>query len=304
MAGAVDLAALKARNDAAARAAEAPAPEASQAVVEVTEAQLQTEVLDRSFQVPVLLLLTSSRVPSDELETTLAGIVRQQSGALVLGRVDVDQNMRIAQQLQAQAVPAVYAVIAGQVIPGFQGNLPAEQVREFVSAVLQAGKEQGLTGGGPAAAGDEAEPDAPAAPAETPEDPRFAAAYEALDGGDFDTAAQRFQAILDAEPGNDDARLALGQTRLLQRLERVDADAAARAEADPADVTAQLAAADLAFAANDIQGCLDRLVRTVSLTSGDEREQVRTRLLELFELLGPDDPRVAPARRALTRALF
>jgi putative thioredoxin len=145
--------------------------------------------------------------------------------------------------------------------------------------------------------------EAPIAPQE-PEDPRFAAAEEALDAGDYPLAAQRYQAILDQEPANQEAALALGQVQLLQRLESVDPDAAARAENAPDDVDAQLAAADLLFAGNDVTGALDRLLKTVGRTTGDERERVRRRLLEFFDLLGPDDPRVPAARRELARSLF
>lgn len=302
MAGAVDLAALKARNEAAARAAEAPAPAAGQYVVDVTEAGLQTEVLDRSFQVPVILLLTSSRVASDELGATLETLANQQASGFVLGRVDVDANMRIAQQLQVQAVPAVFAVIGGQVIPGFQGSLPADQVSEFVGAVLQAGREQGIQG----APGQPADPDAqtPATPPEPPENPRFTAAEDALQAGDYATATQQYEAILAAEPANADAKAALVQVQLMQRLESVDQNTAARADEAPGDVDAQLAASDLSMAAGDVQGALDRLLRAVAAVTGDDRDRVRARLLELFEILGPDDPRVPPARRALTRALF
>ena len=164
MAGAVDLAAVKARTEAAARAAEAPAPAAGQYVFEVTEASFQAEVLDRSFQVPVLLALTSARAPSgDQLVASLKSIVTVAGGTLVLGTVDVDTNPRIAQALQAQGVPAVYAVISGQLVPGFEGALPDEQVREFVNAVCRPGRrpacparaprtrEQPPAGGPPAA---------------------------------------------------------------------------------------------------------------------------------------------------------
>lgn len=306
MSGAVDLAALKARNEAAARAAEAPPPAAGQYVTDVTEAGFQADVLDRSFQVPVLLVLTSARAPSgDELATTLETIVNQRGGALVLGRVDVDANVRIAQALQAQAVPAVFAVIGGQVVPGFQGALPEPQVSEFVDAVIQAGQEAGLSGAGVPAAQDDAdgEPAEPA-PQEEPADPRFVAAEEALEAGDYDLAVQRYQAILDQEPANQEAQLALGQVRLLQRLESIDRAAAARADSSPDDVDAQLAAADLSVAGNDVQDALDRLLRAVTAVTGDERDRVRQRLLEFFDLLGPDDPRVPAARRQLTRALF
>ena len=77
-----------------------------------------------------------------------------------------------------------------------------------------------------------------------------------------------------------------------------------RADAAPTDVDAQLAAADLSFASNDIPAALDRLLAAVTAVDGDERDRVRQRLIEFFDLLGPDDPRVPPARRALTRALF
>lgn len=304
MSGAVDLAALKARNDAAARAAEAPAPAAGQYVFEVTEADFQADVLDRSFQVPVLLVLTSPRAPSgDELATTLETVVNQRGGTVVLGKVDVDINVRIAQALQAQAVPAVYAVIGGQVVPGFQGALPEAQVIEFVIAVMQAASDAGLPGAGAAAAADGAEAPEPE-PVEEPDDPRFTAAEEALDAGDYELAVQRYQAILDQEPANQDAQLALGQVRLVQRLESVDPTSTQRADAAPEDVDAQLAAADLSVAGDDVQGALDRLLRTVSAVSGDDRDRVRQRLLEFFDLLGSDDPRVPVARRELTRALF
>ena len=305
MAGAVDLAAVKARNEAAARAAEAPAPAAGQYVVEVSEAAFQAEVLDRSFQVPVLLALTSARAPSgDQLVATLKSIVTAAGGTLVLGTVDVDTSPRIAQALQAQGVPAVYAVISGQLVPGFEGALPDAQVREFVNAVLQAGAQAGLPGAG---APDPDQPPADgeaATAAEPPEDPRFTAAESALEAGDYALAAQRYEAILADEPKNADATLALGQVRLMQRLESVDRDAAARADAAPDDVDAQLAAADLLLAGNDVQGAFDRLLGTVARTAGDDRERVRQRLLEFFDLLGPDDPRVSTARRQLARALF
>lgn len=300
MAGAVDLAALKARNEAAARAAEAPAPAAGQYVIDASEATFQSDVLDRSFQVPVLLDLWAEWCqPCKQLSPVLERLANAAGGSWILAKVDVDANPRIQQLLQVQSIPAVFAVIGGQLVPGFQGALPEAQVREFVDAVLQAAREAGLSGPGTPPA-DGAEPAAP----EPPEDPRFTAAEDALEAGDYALAAERYQSILDQEPANSEASLALGQVRLMQRLETVDRDAITRADAAPEDVEAQLAAADLSLAGNDVPGALDRLLRTVSLVAGDDRDRVRQRLLEFFDLLGPDDPRVPPARRQLTRALF
>jgi putative thioredoxin len=302
MSGAVDLAAVRARTEAAARAAEAPPPSAGDAVVDVTEATFQAEVVDRSFQVPVLIDCWAEWCePCKQLSPVLERLANAAGGTWILAKVDIDANPRIAQALQVQSIPAVFAVIGGQFIPGFQGALPEAQVREFVEAVLQAGAQAGLTGAGAPAPADGAE--APAIP-EEPEDPRFTAAEAALEAGDYAGAAEQYRAILAVEPANQDAQFALGQVQLLQRLETIDQSAADRADAAPDDVEAQLAAADLLFAGNDIAGALDRLLKTVRLTAGDDREQVRKRLLEFFDLLGPDDPRVPGARRELARSLF
>lgn len=301
MAGAVDLAAVKARSDAAARAAEAPPPDAGHAVIPVTEANFQTEVIDRSFQVPVLLDLWADWCqPCKQLSPILERLAAEGAGSWVLATVDVDANPRISQALQVQGIPAVFAVIGGQVVPGFQGALPEAQVREFISAVLNAGAEAGLSGAVPA----DADAAAPAAAEAEIEDPRFDAAEAALADGDYAAAAQRFQAILDAEPGNAVAALALHQVNLLQRVATADPDASTRAEERPDEVDAQLQAADLAMAGGDADAALRRLLDLLGRSSGDERDLVRQRLLEYFELLGSDDERVPAARREMARALF
>ncbi len=301
MAGAVDLAALKARSDAAARAAQAPTP-AGGYVVEVDEASFQAEVLDRSFQVPVLLDLWAEWCqPCKQLSPLLEKLAAEGNGAWILAKIDVDANPSISQALQVQSIPTVFAVLGGQLVPGFQGALAEAALREFVDAVLQAGQEAGLGAASPADPPEEGLAEQPAAP---PEDPRFDAAEAALAAGDYALAARGFQAILDAEPGNADAALALRQVHLLERVEGTSPEVAARADAEPDDIAAQLAAADLSMAADDAAGALRRLLAAVTRTSGPDRETLRQRLIEYFELLGPDDERVASARRELARALF
>jgi putative thioredoxin len=307
MSGAVDLAAVKARSEAAARAAEAPAPTANELVLDVTEASFQSDVLDRSFQLPVLISLWTGRSPaSAQLNGLLEQLVKESAGAWLLAKIDVDTNMGVAQALQVQGVPAVFAVLGGQLVPGFEGALPEAQLREFINAVLQAGREAGLTGAAVAPA-DEADaadgPDEQAAPA-VPEDPRFDAAEAALADGDYELAQQRFQAILDAEPANAAAALALRQAALLARVAGLEPGAVAAAQDRPDDIAAQLDAADLAMVADDVDSALRRLLDALTRSSGDERDTVRQRLLDYFELLGPDDERVPPARREMARALF
>jgi putative thioredoxin len=298
MSGAVDLAAVKARSDAAARAADNPAPAPGGYVVEVTEATFQAEVIDRSFQVPVLIDLWADWCqPCKQLSPILERLAGEAGGTWILAKIDVDANPRISQALQVQSIPTVFAAIGGQLVPGFQGALPEPQVQEFVGALVKAGAQAGLSGA-VAEATDEA------TSAELPVDPRFSDAEAALEAGQFDLAAKRYQAILDAEPANAEAALALRQVRLLERLQDIDPTLVARAETAPDDVPAQLAAADYALSRSDVDGALGRLLGLVRRVSGDDRDAVRERLIEYFDLLGPDDPRVGPARRALANALF
>jgi putative thioredoxin len=302
MAGAIDLAAVKARSDAAARAAQAPAPAPGGYVVEVTEASFQAEVLDRSFQVPVLIDLWAEWCePCKQLSPVLERLANLAGGAWVLAKVDVDANPRIQQALQVQSIPTVFAVLGGQLVPGFQGALPEAQVRDFIAAVMQAGVEAGLSGAVAPEAGAAA---LEAEPVEAPDDPRFVAAEDALQAGDYSLAAQRYQAILDAEPTNAEASLALRQVRLFERIESLDPAVRVKADAFPDDIDAQLGAADLELADNEVDAALARLLAAVSRAGADERNTLRERLLEYFDLLGPDDPRVGPARRQLARALF
>lgn len=315
MSGAVDLAAVKARSEAAARAASAPTPAAGQYVVDVDEANFQAEVLDRSFQVPVLIDLWADWCePCKQLSPILEKLANEHAGRWILAKIDVEANQRIGQMLQVQSIPTVFAVLGGQLVPGFQGALPEPQVREFITALLDAAAQAGLSGAvaddvenagdSPASDGSEDTEPGPSGPPAEPEDPRFAAAEMALDVGDYDAASAAYQAILNVEPANDQAQFALRQVALLKRLEALPADALQQAQMAPDDIDVQLAAADAEIGSHQVEAALARLIGLVKRATGDDRNRIRERLVEYFELLGPDDPRVGPARRDLANALF
>jgi putative thioredoxin len=299
MAGAVDLAAVKARSEAAARAqaapppgADAPAGAAGSAVVDVTEATFQTEVLDRSFQVPVVLDLWAEWCgPCKQLSPVLERLAVEGGGSWVLAKVDVDANPALAQALRVQGIPAVKAVWQGQLVAEFTGAIPEDQARQFVTELVRAtGGELGAAAG----AAEEAPPD----------DPRLDAAEAALERGDLAAAEAAYEAILAEEPDHPDAGLALRQVRLFRRSEEAGPDALLAAEAAPDDVEAQKRAADFELGTGDVEGAFDRLIEVVRRTSGEDRDAARTHLIELFSIVGDDDPRVGPARRKLTTALF
>jgi putative thioredoxin len=141
-------------------------------------------------------------------------------------------------------------------------------------------------------------------PEEEPDDPRFTAAEDALENGDYAAAEAAYQDILNVEPANEQAAAALAQVRFLARAEAVDPTAVATADADPDNVDAQLAAADAEIATDGVEAAFARLVATAGRTFGDERDRVREHLVGLFELFPVDDERVTAARRALARVLF
>jgi putative thioredoxin len=302
MAGAVDLSALKARSEAAARPDAGPsAGGGSRFVVDVTEQSFQADVLERSMEVPVVVDLWAEWCgPCKQLSPVLERLAEAANGAWVLAKVDVDANQRIAQAFGAQSIPMVVAVVQGQPVDAFNGAQPEPQVRQWINSLLDALRDRmpAIRKAEESAGVVDAEPE------EEPEDPRFTAAEDALERGEWAEAEAAYQKILDVEPANEQALAALSQVRFLARAESVDPTAVERADADPDDIDAQLAAADAEVAGDGVEAAFARLVATAGRAVGDDRDRVREHLVGLFELFAPDDTRVTAARRALARVLF
>ncbi|MFF4961326.1 tetratricopeptide repeat protein [Streptomyces sp. NPDC001222] len=317
MSGVVDLAAVKAAQEAKAKAEQARAEAARQGgggavspadlVIDVDEAGFEADVLQRSTEVPVVIDFWAEWCqPCKQLSPVLERLAVEYNGRFVLAKIDVDANQMLMQQFGIQGIPAVFAVVAGQALPLFQGAAPEQQIRETLDQLVQVAEQRfGLTG---LAVDPDAEPGGAPAAAEVPASPHDAlleAAVRALDAGDLGGAIQAYKNVLSDDPGNTEAKLGLVQAELLQRVSGLDPQQVRKEAAEkPGDVPAQIAAADLDLVGGHVEDALGRLVETVRRTAGEDRESVRLRLLELFEVVGAEDPRVAAARRALARALF
>lgn len=318
MSGVVDLAAVKAAQEAkekaekaraeAARRGEGGAVGPDSLVVDVGEATFERDVLQRSTEVPVVIDFWAEWCePCKQLSPVLERLALEYNGRFVLAKVDVDANQMLMQQFGIQGIPAVFAVVAGQALPLFQGAAGEAQIRETLDQLVTVAEQRfGLTGltvdPDAVAAGDEQA--APAAPV-GPYDAALEAAVQALDAGDLGGAVQAYKNVLNDDPGNTEAKLGLAQAELLQRVQGVDPQQVRKDAAEKlADAQAQITAADLDLVGGHVEDAFGRLVDTVRRTAGEDRDTVRLHLLELFEVVGAEDPRVAQARRALARALF
>ncbi|MEE1741381.1 tetratricopeptide repeat protein [Streptomyces sp. BE147] len=317
MSGVVDLAAVKAAGEAKVKAEQARAEAARKGgtgavapaalVIDVDEAGFERDVLQRSAEVPVVIDFWAEWCePCKQLGPLLERLAVEYNGRFLLAKVDVDANQMLMQQFGIQGIPAVFAVVAGQALPLFQGAAPEAQIRETLDQLIQVGEERfGLTGipvDPNAAEAGEGEPaEAPVGPY----DALLEAAAQALDANDFGGAVQAYKNVLVDDPGNPEAKLGLAQAELLARVQNMDPQQVRKDAADdPSDVAAQIAAADLDLVGGHVEDAFGRLVEAVRRNTGDDRDAARVRLLELFEVIGPEDPRVSTARTALARVLF
>ncbi len=297
--GAIDLSGL-----AAAAAAPAGSPSTPGAyVVELTEESFDA-VVRQSLQFPIVLEFTSPRAHgADQLSADMDALSDEGAGAWLLARVDVDAQPRLAQAVGIQAVPMVVAIIGGQPATLFQGTKQKDEIRPYIDEVLKAAVANGIVGRAQPAQGRAADP-SPGADDEEPSDPRFAAADEAMSAGDFARAVAEFDKVLAQAPGDPEAVAGRAQASLLQRSMAVDPQQVLARAADADDIDAQLDAADLELINGRPEAAFDRLIGVIRDTTGDDRERVRLRLLELFETVGRTEPSVVSARRALSTALF
>jgi putative thioredoxin len=309
MYGAIDLGARQAaaqRRQQAARAAEAagagdgPPAEgpASPFVIDVTEETFNNDVALRSRTTPVIVDLWAEWCgPCKQLSPVLEKLANEAGGAWVLARIDVDANPRLAQAFQAQSIPMVVAVIGGQMVDAFAGAMPEAQVKQWLTQVLAVADQLGVQqAAGDGAESEDAFDDLP---------PALSAARDAMETGDLDGAARALEKALADVPADPLAKGWLAQVNLMRRVSSYDPATASReAAAHPEDIAAQLRVADFEMASGDAEKAFDRILAVIKRTSGADRNTARMHLLDLFEVLSPDDERLKKARTQLTLLLF
>ncbi len=257
--------------------------------LEVTAKNLTEEFLPMSAQKPVVVLCWSARSPeSVEMLHSLGRLALADGGTWVLARVNIDEQPQVAQALQTRTIPYGLVFIAEQPIPFVEQALNETQLREVITKILTLAAQQGIG-------------EAPVEQAEPEEEEALAA----LDRGDYAAAEISYRALLARKPNDIYGKVGLAQVQLLIRTDGLDAaDVMKRAIEAPDDVALQMQCADVEIMGGYLEPGFKRLLDLISVLTGPEQKIIKERLLELFALVDPADPRVIKARAALANALF
>ena len=288
-------------------------------VKDVSEADFMAEVVDLSMQVPVIVDFWAPWCgPCKTLGPALEKAVEEAKGAVRMAKVNVDEAQMIAGQLRIQSIPTVYAFYKGQPIDGFQGALPASEVKAFIERVVKAA-------GGDASGGlDEA----------------IAAAEEMLEQGAAEDAGAIFAAILEEQPEHAAAygglvrvQLALGDVEQAEavlngapvaiskapELEAAHAqielakqaanagpvaELQAQVEANPDDLQARFDLAKALHAHGDVAEAVDQLLDLFRRDRDWNEGAAKAQLFTIFEAMKANDPVVLNGRRKLSSMIF
>ena len=301
MRGAIDLGALAQARKAQSVASEVLANAPAGVVVDVNEQDFQQKVIDISKTVPVIVDLWAEWCgPCKQLSPLLEKLAAEYKGRFVLAKIDVDANPRLSQMFQVQSIPAVFAVIGESAGPLFQGAIPEAELRQVIAEVLRIAAEQGVNG----TINTEVQENVAPVIEEEKIDPRLEAAFNAIEKGDFVAANNSYKEMLNQNPADQVAQAGLAQVGLLERASKLNPNDVLQKASDRKDFASQMDLADLELMKGNPGAGFAVLINAIKISSGEDRDKLRARLLELFVVVGDSDPEVIKARRDLASALF
>ena len=292
-------------------------PTAAAVVKDVTTATFMTEVVDASFDQPVIVDFWAPWCgPCKQLGPILEKAVTAANGAVRMVKLNIDDNPEVAQQMRIQSIPAVYAFKDGRPVDAFVGAVPESQVKQFIQRL-----------GGPSGP--------------SPVEEAMAMAKEALQTGDVDSAGGIFSQVLQREPDNIDALAGLARVLIAkqeyaaarevlsgvpkEQLNHAEIAAAhsalelaeqankamgeadqyrARLTKDANDHEARFELATALFGAGDREAGIDELLTLYRKDRNWNEEAARKQLVKFFEVMGPTDPLTLSSRRKLSSLMF
>lgn len=257
--------------------------------VEATVETLPNQLMPLSNTKPVIVLCWSERFPESRQTLALMGkLNKDDNESWQLATVEIEKQPQVAQALQTRVVPYAIAIVKEQVMPLFENQYPESQLRMVIDKVLAIAAEQGIG-------------EAPVERTEPEEDEAMAA----LQAGNLDGAISAYEKLVNRKPGDAMAKSGLAQMQLLKRTHGVDPKTVIEsAAANPMDVAAQIACADLEVSNGQLDAAFERLLNCVRNLNDDDKKKAKEHLITLFGLVDPADPRLVQARKDLASALF
>ena len=261
--------------------------------VEAEEAIIR-QVIQLSSAVPVVVCFYS---PADQDSVALAEkldrLAISGDGRWFLAKIDLVAQPQLAQAFGVLEPATVAVILAGEPKPLFQGDQSEEDLAAFIEKLVDVAKKQGMLG--KLVLGDS-----------MPEQPQLSQAeqdaLDAMDNGDFTAAVKIYEAELASSPGNEQLAERLAQVRLVERTYQGDVEAELKVE--PKDYPSAIRKSDYYLAIGDSVSAFNLLLDWFSKSAGDERSAVSKHLLELFVVVGKNDPNVLLARKQLAARMF
>ena len=287
-------------------------------IKDVNEDTFMDDVIEASKTSPIVVDFWAPWCgPCKTLGPALEAEVKATNGKIKMVKVDIDQNQNLASQMRIQSIPAVFAFVDGQPIDGFMGAKAPSELKSFIEKLLENVKDDG---------GDLSE--------------AIAVADEMLEAGEYDDAAETFEAILGEDPERSPAFVGLFKAKM--GAKKID-DAQKMLEDIPTalvnkpEILALQAQIDLTNQTqglgeiNDLREALKNDLKNHQIrfdlalalfTAGETNDAIqelltifrkdqewnddaaRQQLFKFFDILGGDDPITLSGRRQLASMLF
>jgi putative thioredoxin len=279
-------------------------------VIDVGDRDFEREVLERSREVPVVVDFWAPWcAPCRALGPLLERLAAEHAGTFVLAKVNVDEAPAVAQAFAIQSIPAVRGFRDGMQVAEFVGAQPEPAVRQFLAAVLPTEADRlARAGETHAAAGARAQAEASfkAALEREPRHPRALLGTARLhaDAGRDAEALELVERVSPSSPVARDAERLAAELRTRLDGTGDEATLRQRVAADPADLEARLALGRLLAARGQYDEALAELLDVVRRDPRFDDGAARKTMVDVFDILGPQDPRTDRYRSELAKALF